>query len=53
VAVLVAAVMFSIHILGSHEAEPKMSVRACVVVGVNPATVAMRSGGCHEREALS
>jgi hypothetical protein len=45
VAVLVAVPMVEMLVLRAHETEPKMSVRARVVVAMNAATVAMR-GGC-------
>jgi hypothetical protein len=51
VAVLVAKAIANMLVLGSHEAEPQMSVRASVLVAMNAATVAMHSGGGHGREA--
>jgi hypothetical protein len=43
--------MLDVHVLRSHEAEAKMPVRAGVVVAMEAVTVAMRSGGCQDREA--
>jgi hypothetical protein len=48
VAVPVAVSKDDMLVIRLHEAESEMSVRARVVVAMNAATVAMRSGGRHD-----
>ncbi len=50
-AVFVTLAGSDVLVLRSHEAETEMSMRARVVVAMNAPTVAMRVGGCHDREA--
>jgi hypothetical protein len=51
VAVLVAVRVVDVRVFRSHQAEAEMPVRACMFVAMNVATVAMRCGSGHEREA--